>query len=95
MFYDVLSGNIKVDVKCVSPFRAKMPFPLLTQPNFSRDFNFFGLGSRCAVLFFKFFKKVEEIEIEYADLRSKCSRIYSDTNLTAKQYHLEVILISE
>ena len=53
-------------------------------------FIFFGLGSRCAVLFFKVFKKVEK-KIEYADLRSKCSRIYSDTKLTAKQYHLEVI----
>ena len=54
-------------------------------------FIFFGLGSRCAVLFLKKLKK----KIEYADLRSKCSRIYSDTKLTAKQYHLDVILISE
>ena len=45
--------------------------------------------------FLKFLKKLKKNKIEFADLRSKCSRIYSDTKLTAKQYHLEVILISE
>ena len=67
----------------------------IAQPNFSRDFYFFGLCSRCAVLFFKVFKKVEKNKIEYIDLRSKCNRIYSDTKLAAKQYHLEVVLIYE
>ena len=59
---------------------------------FSGIFIFFGLGSRYAFLFLK---KLRKNKIEYTGLRSKCSRIYSDTKLTAKQYHLEVILISE
>ena len=56
---------------------------------------FIFLASVRDVLFYflKFLKKLKKIE--YTDLRSKCSRIYSDTKLNEKQYHLEVVLISE
>ena len=63
---------------------------------FFQGFLFFLASVRDVLFyFFKFFKKLKKNKIEYADLRSKCSRIYSDTKLTAKRYHLEVVLISE
>ena len=63
---------------------------------FFQGFLFFLASVRDVLFYFlKFLKKLKKNKIEYADLRSKCSRIYSDTKLTAKQYHLEVILISE
>ena len=62
---------------------------------FFQGFLFFLASVRDVLFYFlKFLKKLKK-KIEYTDLRSKCSRIYSDTKLTAKQYHLEVILISE
>ena len=61
----------------------------------SQIFSGIFLASVRDVLFYflKFFKKLKKNKIEYTGLRSKCSRIYSDTKLTAKQYHLEVMLI--
>ena len=51
---------------------------------------FIFLASVRDVLFYflKFLKKLKKNKIEYTGLRSKCRRIYSDTKLTAKQYHL-------
>ena len=59
---------------------------------FFQGFLFFFASVRDVLFYFlKFLKNLKKNKIEYADLRSKCSRIYSDTKLTAKQYHLEVI----
>ena len=60
VFYSPRSVE-KMDTNLISFFSLQYSADVATQPNFSRDF--FGLGSRCAVLFFKVFKKVEKNRI--------------------------------